>query len=108
MTGTLKHKGTPIDFAVGTLIVPPLSLAFVEENADRIAAFGGGLGDSKLVVDCLYAALVRNYPDVTRPYVADLVDLGNLQDVMGAVMKVSGLVSAQEATDSGKVLAAVP
>ena len=61
------------------------------------------LADSKLVVDCLHGALVRNYPDMTRADVADLVDLGNMEEVMTAVMKRSGLVSAQEANEAGKL-----
>lgn len=105
MSATLKHKGTPVDFAIGTLLIPPLSLAFIEQNAERLATFGqaGELADSKLVVDCLHGALVRNYPDMTRADVADLVDLGNMEEVMTAVMKRSGLVSAQEANEAGKL-----
>jgi hypothetical protein len=105
MTTTLKHKGTPVEFSIGTLLVPPLSLAFIEENMDRIANFGGGAGDAKVVVDCLHAALLRNYPGIERADVADLIDLGNMDAVMEAVMKRSGLVSAAEAETSGKPVA---
>lgn len=103
---TLKHKGTPVEFAIGTLMVPPLSLAFIEENMERIGSFSGGAGDAKMVVDCLHAALARNYPGIKREDVADLIDLGNMDAVMDAVMKRSGLVSAQEAEASGKPVAA--
>lgn len=108
MGALLKHKGTPVEFAVGTLLVPPLSLAFIEQNAERLSTFGqaGELADSKLVVDCLHGALVRNYPAITREDVADLVDLGNMEEVMAAVMQRSGLVSAQEAIDAGKPVVA--
>lgn len=105
-TVALKHKGTPLDFPGGTFLVPPLSLAFLEDNMDRLNAFSGSGGDSKLVVDCLHAALARNYPTMTREQVRDMVDLGNMDDVMAAVMKRSGLVSSDEAEASGKTLAA--
>lgn len=108
MSATLKHKGTPVEFSIGTLLVPPLSLAFIEQHGDRLTSYAGGLGDSKLVVDCLHGALARNYPEISRAAVADLIDLGNMQAVMDAVMKVSGLVSAAEATEAGKVLATIP
>jgi hypothetical protein len=102
----LKHKGTPVVFATGTLLVPPLSLAFIEENLERLNSFGGGMPDARLMVDCLHGALLRNYPDVTREQVAELVDLGNMDQVMDAVMKRSGLVSEAEAADEGKPVAA--
>jgi hypothetical protein len=100
--GILKHKGTPVAFSAGTLLVPPLSLGFIEENSDRLNAFAGGVGDSKLVVDCLHAALQRNYPNLDRAAVADMVDLGNMESVMDAVMKRSGMLSAEEAEAAGK------
>lgn len=102
---TLKHKGTPIVFAVGTLLVPPMSLAAVEELGPRLTNFKGDVGDAGLVVDCLHAAVSRNYPGTERAVVADLVDLGNMAEVMGAVMKTSGLVSADEAEQAGKPVA---
>lgn len=99
---TLKHKGTPVEFSIGTLLVPPLSLAFIEDNLERLNSFQGGMGDGRLVVDCLHAALARNYPGIAREVVADLIDLGNMEAVMEAVMKRSGLASEDQAAESGK------
>lgn len=99
---TLKHKGTPVEFSIGTLLVPALSLAFLEDNTDRLNAYGTGQGDQKLVIDCLHAALARNYPTMTRAQAGDLVDMGNMDEVMEAMMKRSGLVSEDQAAESGK------
>jgi hypothetical protein len=107
MTTTVKHKGTPVTFSDGTLIIPPLSLAFIEENGERLESFTGTLKDVTTVVDCLHAALVRNYPDMKRADVAAMVDFGNMDDVMQAVMARSGLVNRIE-TDAGKLEATSP
>lgn len=104
MTITVKFKGTPVVFGDGSvLIVPPLSLAFIEENGERIGSFTGTLADVSTVVDCLFSALVRNYPEMTRSQAAELVDLGNMEDVMQAVMARSGLVQrVEDGADAGK------
>jgi hypothetical protein len=35
-------------------------------------------------------ALVRNYPDVTVDQLLEDIDLGNLNDLIGAVLKIAG------------------
>ncbi|MBV8061455.1 MAG: hypothetical protein JO253_08050 [Alphaproteobacteria bacterium] len=100
---TPRVKGTAIDFADGsTLIVPPLSLASVEALQDRLVNYKGGLGDVSVVIDALHASLKRNYPDMTRDQVAELVDIANMQDVMLAVMNTSGLKSKGDAAGEAK------
>lgn len=89
---TVRVKGREIEFADGSkLTVPPLSLASVETLQERLANYKGGMGDVSLVIDALHASLVRNYPEMTRQQVAELVDIANMQDVMFAVMNVSGM-----------------
>lgn len=72
-------------------IVPPLSLGAVELLSERLDSFTGKLADAPVVVDALFAALKRNYPDITRPQVAELVDVGSMLDVIEAVMDVGGM-----------------
>ncbi|ENT1749659.1 hypothetical protein CAA71_002200, partial [Neisseria gonorrhoeae] len=53
------------------------------------------------------AALKRNYPDLTREEAADLIDIGNMNEVFAAVMDVSGLKRReQEAAQTGEARAA--
>lgn len=74
------------------MVVPPLSLASVEALQDRLTGYGtGGMGDVSLVVDCLHHALKRNYPELTREQVGEMVDMDNMAEVMDAVMNVSAL-----------------
>jgi hypothetical protein len=95
MTSTPKIKGIAFEFANGeTLVVPPLNLASIELLQDRLANFKGGLDKESisLVIDAAHMALKRNYPDITVEAIKnDLVDLSNMESVMGMVMDVSGL-----------------
>lgn len=107
MTSMTKFKGVEMEFSNGeVLIVPPLTLGALELFQERLMKFKGGLDiDSiTLVLDCTTLALQRNYPDITREKVAnDLVDLSNMENVMLAVMDVSGLRRKEQA--SGEVTA---
>jgi hypothetical protein len=95
MTSMTKFKGVEVEFSNGEkMIVPPLTLGNLETFQERLMKFKGGIDiDSiSLVLDCTTLALQRNYPKITRDKVAsELVDLGNMENVMLAVMDVSGL-----------------
>lgn len=99
MASVVKIKGTPIELGGTTYIVPPLSLGAIEQLQERISSFSGDLADLSqvgLVIDVAHSALRRNYPEMTREHVAEIVDLGDMGDVFTAVMAVSGLVKKAE------------
>lgn len=109
---TVKVKGVPFQFGEQTYIIPPLSLGALEQLQEKIKQVNGN-GDASdfnqvsTIIDCAHAAMKRNYPEMTREDVADLVDLSNMQDVFQAVMNVSGMVQATpESAESGEVEAA--
>jgi hypothetical protein len=90
---TTKVPGIKLTLGGKELIVPPLSLGAVEDMQDRLSAYKG-VGDKASVataIDALTASLKRNYPETTREEVRELIGLENMQDVMLAVMDVSGL-----------------
>lgn len=95
MTSVTKFKGIEVEFSNGEkLIVPPLNLGALETFQDRLMSFKGGLDTESitLVLDITTIALQRNYPDITRDMVAnELVDLSNMDEVMLAIMDVSGM-----------------
>lgn len=100
MTEVVKIKGIPLQLGGKTYIVPPLNLGALEQLQDRLEKFDGGIGKENIstVLDATTAALKRNYPDITRDQVSELIDVGNMGEVMEAVMDVSGLKrQAQEA-----------
>jgi len=93
-TKPTKVKGIPFEFSDCTLIIPPISLGAMEQLQDRFVGTKEDPTDPKYigtVVDTVHAALKRNYPDMTREEVADLIDLENMQEVVACAMDVAGL-----------------
>jgi hypothetical protein len=90
----IKVKGISINLVGTDYVVPPIALGNLEALQDRIAAFTGDVTDTKqvsTVIDTAFASLVRNYPEMTREQVGQLVDVGNMIEVFEAVTDVSGL-----------------
>ncbi|OQS41131.1 hypothetical protein [Chromobacterium haemolyticum] len=93
MTELVKIKGISVLLNGKAYVIPPLNLAALEQLQDRLEQFDGGIGKESIstVLDATTAALKRNYPDLTRDQVAELVDVANMAEVMEAIMDVSGL-----------------
>lgn len=85
--------GIEINFGDESRVVPPLNLATLERMQKRLLEFKGGIDPDSVatVIDAAHSALKRNYPDVTREWVAENIDVGNMSDVMSAVMDVAGM-----------------
>jgi hypothetical protein len=90
-----KFKGIDYDFGGewGKMTIPALNLAALELLQDDLAGFSGELDKKNIstAIMAVHLALKRNYPDISREQVAEMVDLSNMKDVMLAVMNVSGL-----------------
>jgi hypothetical protein len=89
----VKIKGIPKELGGTTYIVPPLSLGALEQLHEKLGTFAGDvsdLGQVATVIDAAHAALRRNYPDMTREQVADMVDVSNMLELFEAVMDISG------------------
>lgn len=89
----VRFPGIAIALAGDEYIVPPLNLGTLEQMQKRLQDFNGGIDAASVntVLDATHAALLRNYPEITRDEIAELVDVGNMQEIMQAVMDVSGL-----------------
>jgi hypothetical protein len=96
---SVKIKGVTIDLSGVEYVVPPLNLASLQNLQDKLSGFTGGadLKSVGIVADCALAALKRNYPEITREELLEVIDLGNMLELMNAIMGVSGLQSAGEA-----------
>jgi hypothetical protein len=97
--------GIDFDFGGGRVYtIAPLTLGALEGLQKRFTALGQGAptdpANVATVLDAAHAALKRNYPEITRDEVAELVDLGNMSDVLVAVLDVAGL--HRKATISGE------
>ena len=101
MSTTVKIPGTELVLGGQKYVVPPLSLGTIEVMTDRLQSFGkNGMKDMTTAIDATHAALLRNYPDLSREQVADLLDLGNVAEVMSVVMARAGLTA--KADDTGE------
>jgi hypothetical protein len=89
----MKIKGIEVELSGEKFVVPPLSLASLEDLQDRLSNFKGGVDKESVstVIDAAFQALKRNYPDMTRERVREMIGLENMADVMMAVMDVSGV-----------------
>ena len=90
----VKYQGITLNLGGADLVLPPISLGALEQLQTRIAGFTGDVLDAAqvtTVIDAAHASLLRNYPETTREQVADMIDVGNMADIWGAVMDVSGL-----------------
>jgi hypothetical protein len=92
-------------------VIPPLSLGALEQLRPRLLAFDEKMDDPEqisTVIDTLHAALRRNYPELTRERVADMVDLANFGEAMRAAMNVSGLAKGAAASPGAPPGEAIP
>lgn len=106
----VRFPGIAIVLGGDTFIMPPLALGKLEQLQKRIQNFTGGTDADSIntVLDCAHAALARNYPEMSRDELGELVDVGNMMEVMQAAMDVSGLIrkgleaqAAQEVAGEG-------
>jgi len=100
---TVKFKGQAFELGGTTYTVPPIALGALRELLPRIKqidiAAGVPAGDDlELLLDVVHAALVRNYPDLTKAQLADVVDMGNVFPLFRCVMGQSGLEPANPQT----------
>lgn len=106
-----KIAGIPITLGDVERVVPPLNLRALREMQGRIRNFKpGDLSDEAVdtIAKCTFLALKRNYPDITQEEIDEHVDVGNMIEIMEAVMDVSGLKrkKAEEAKRLGETTGA--
>lgn len=107
---TGKRGGEWITFGAEAYRVPPLSFRGLQDLGERIAGLaaiaGVPTGDQIAAInEIVHAAMERNYPDITVLQVADLVDLENFSDVLGAVLRISGFKPRAPGDDPGEAVA---
>lgn len=74
-------------------VVPPLNLRAVRKIEPLLPALEGKSTELSFIdaaVEVLHLAIVRNYPEITKEEIEEVVDLGNLPGLISAVMAVSG------------------
>ena len=102
MAAIAKIPGVELTLGGEKYILPPLSINSLIQIKPRIDAFMNSADPTDLeslntVVDAAAAALLRNYPEMTTDEIGNLIDLGNMQDVLRSVMDVSGALRKAQA-----------
>jgi hypothetical protein len=94
-----RFKGQSIELGGQEYIVPPLALGAVKELLPRIQGLRSIDGipsadDLDTMIDTVHAAIVRNYPDLSREALLEMLDLGNIKAVFPMIMGRSGFEAA--------------
>lgn len=100
-----KIPGIEFDFGGDRVYtLPPLALGDLQVFQDRLTKLGenGALHPASIgtIVDVTHAALRRNYPEISRDDVGQLIDVGNLFEVIDSVMDMAGV--KRKAADDAK------
>jgi hypothetical protein len=104
-----RIKGIPITLDDRQFILPPASLATLEDMAARLDALNAklsgigavSLSDFSVAIDLVLACLHRNYPDLERLFVARHLGLENVTEVLDMCYDTAGLLrKSREAAQS--------
>ena len=98
--------GVEYDFGGGKVyVIAPLSIGVLVRMQAKLEALSS---TSSLAADAIatilkatHASLLRNYPDISEEQVGDLVDVGNMHEVINLVLDVGGF-KRKAAEDAAK------
>ena len=93
-------------------VIPPLNLARIKKLQDDLAILATMPMDAasfepqqlEACITIVHTALTRNYPSMTRDEVEDIIDMGNMEKVMLAVMGQSGFTQGEVGPVTGSPL----
>lgn len=97
-----RFAGQEMTLGGTTFVVPPIALGALKTLLPKIQSLQlsdqgvPGIAQVEDALEICLAALKRNYPDLTLEQLGDLVDLGNFNALVRAVMGQSGLVRTPE------------
>ncbi len=99
---TVKIPGVLLNLGGRDFIVPPLNFRALRQIQPKLASLttGNAIPDEAQldsIQEIVHLAVCRNYPDMQRAELDDLLDLDNLKEVITAIMGVSGLARTTSA-----------
>lgn len=89
-------EGVKLNLGGREFVAPPLNFKALRKFTPQLAVLSK-MGDVPtaeqidVVLDIVHTALVRNYPDLNRDDLEELLDLANLAKALEAIMGASGL-----------------
>lgn len=90
-----RRGGEWVQLGLDLYRIPPLAFASVVELQSDVEGLRD-MGDRptpqqmSVVARIVHSAMARNYPSLKIDEVLDMLDLGNYQDVLAAVLRVAG------------------
>jgi hypothetical protein len=91
-----KHRGGVwVTLGDESYRIPPLAFRSVQELADDVAGLAT-MGtrptpaQMQTVSKIVHSAIARNYPSMTIEQIDDMLDIGNYQEVLSAVLVIGG------------------
>lgn len=90
------HEGVKVEIQGKEYIIPPLtlkSLKVLTPHIESLKNISDVPTETQIdaILEIAHAAMVRNYPDITKEHLFDLIDLSNMPQIFMAVMNSSGL-----------------
>lgn len=90
-------EGVAVSLGGEDYIIPPLNLSAVRRLLPKIESIVANpnvvnLTDDMMdsMLEIILTAMKRNYPDMSREKIEDLIDLANMKPVIAAVLGTSG------------------
>lgn len=104
---TLKRGGIWVRIGDEEYRVPPLSLRDIQDLQDEVESLKGMTErptseQLAAVTKLILRSLQRNYPAMTAEDLDSMLDLGNVYEVLSAVLKVSGYIKSAGGAPSGE------
>jgi len=112
-----RFPGDKVTIGDREFVVPPLTFKQIRNLEPQIKLMGSGdirPGETQekfnALITVVHAALSRNYPQLSRDDLEDLIDLSNVLPVVNAVMGVSGFrkLLGEGGAGDGVPLAGIP
>lgn len=105
-----KNRGGQwITFGDEQYRVPPLAFRAIQDLAQEVASLKDIVGtpsaeQMQAVEKIVHAAIARNYPSLSIDQVSDMLDIGNYQQVLSAVLSIGGFTKAAAPGGAGETL----
>ena len=95
--------GVLINIGTKTYTVPPLNfkrLRLLKPEIELLAGVSGAPSAEQMdaMIQIIHSALERNYPELSKEDVEEMLDLGNAPKVLNAIMGVAGFQASGETT----------
>jgi len=86
--------------------VPPLNfkrIRALKPQIEQLSTSNSTLNDEQMdvAIEVVHSAMERNYPDLRKEHIEEMLDLGNVHKVLSAIMGVSGMQASGEAVAGG-------